>query len=60
MSEFDPFDADADPFRPPKISVVVGCLHCQETYDSYRIEYRIETIADGSQHGSGLIAGDDV
>jgi hypothetical protein len=40
-----------DPFGPPAVSTVVQCLHCGEQYDSYRIEWRVETGADGKQHG---------
>lgn len=40
-----------DPFGPPAVSTVVQCLHCGEQYDSYRIEWRVETDADGKQHG---------
>jgi hypothetical protein len=29
----------------------VGCLHCQEVYDSYLIEWRIKEDADGKPHG---------
>jgi len=52
----DPFeasdsDADRDPFRPPAISTLVGCLHCGEEYDSYQIEWRIETCHDGKKRG---------
>ena len=28
-----------------------GCLHCHETYDSYLIEWRIETDEKGEKHG---------
>jgi hypothetical protein len=44
-------DPDNDPFKPPTTNTEVGCLHCQETYDSYRIEWRVFTSADGSKHG---------
>lgn len=48
---YDPLDPDADMFHPPSISTLVHCIHCGEEYDSYRIEWRIDTDADGSQHG---------
>lgn len=44
-------DPDADPFRPPEIPTEVHCLHCDEEYDSYRIEWREEVGADGQLHG---------
>ena len=47
----DPLDPDVDPFRPPAIPTEVGCLHCGEEYDSYRIEWRVERDADGEAHG---------
>lgn len=50
-SDYDPLDPDADYFHPPSISTLVGCLHCGEEYDSYRIVWRIETDADGNPHG---------
>ena len=51
MSTYDPLNPDTDPFRPPAISTLVGCLHCGEEYDSYRIEWRIETDNEGRRHG---------
>jgi hypothetical protein len=51
MADYDPLDSSSDPFGPPKISVMVSCLHCGEEYDSYRIEWRVETGADGKPHG---------
>ncbi len=51
MTSYNPLDRDSDPFRPPAVSILVGCLHCQEVYDSYRIEWRIEGSADGKRHG---------
>ena len=47
----DPLDPKGDPFGPPEVSVEVECLHCGRQYDSYLIEWRIETDADGKQHG---------
>jgi hypothetical protein len=48
---YDPLDADADLFRPPKIPTLVGCLHCQQSYESYLIEWRVEQDRDGGAHG---------
>ena len=47
----NPLDPAGDPFGPPEVSVEVECLHCGQQYDSYLIEWRIETDADGRQHG---------
>lgn len=47
----DPLSPDGDPFGPPSISTLVGCLHCGEEYDSYRIEWRVETDGHGQRHG---------
>ncbi len=51
MAAYDPLDASADPFRPPAISTMVGCLHCGEEYDSYRIEWRVRRDWNGQPHG---------
>jgi hypothetical protein len=48
---YDPLDPQSDPFRPPEISVEVSCLHCGQEYDSYLIEWRVETCSDGQKHG---------
>jgi len=48
---YNPLDPEGDPFKPPAISIEVGCLHCQEVYDSYLIEWRVKTGSDGKQHG---------
>lgn len=48
---YDPLDPEGDPFYPPEISTLVGCLHCGKAYDSYLIEWRIKTDADGKPHG---------
>jgi hypothetical protein len=48
---YNPLDADADPFRPPALSTLVHCIHCGEEYDSYRIEWRVETDQRGQPHG---------
>jgi len=47
----NPLDPSGDPFGPPEVSVEVQCLHCGEQYDSYRIEWRVKTDADGKQYG---------
>jgi hypothetical protein len=46
-----PDDPDTDPFAPPEISTEVCCIHCGETYDSWQIEWRVETCSDGKEHG---------
>ncbi len=51
MSHYNPLDPDTDPFRPPAVSTLVGCLHCGEEYDSYRIEWRIVLCTDKTEHG---------
>ena len=48
---YDPLDAAVDPFHPPEISTLVGCLHCGLEYDSYQIEWRIQTNVDSKPHG---------
>jgi len=48
---YDPLDAQADPFRPPAVPTSVECLHCGQEYDSCLIEWRVEALADGCQHG---------
>ena len=48
---YNPLDPDRDPFRPPAIPTEVGCLHCGQEYESYLIEWRVETGADGTPHG---------
>lgn len=47
-SKCDRYD---DPFRPPEIPTMVGCLHCGEQYDSYLIEWREMRDTDGHAHG---------
>jgi hypothetical protein len=44
-------DPEKDPFGPPAIPTEVECLHCGKQYDSYLIEWRIETGGDGARHG---------
>lgn len=46
-----PLDPDSDPFRPPAIPTEVGCLHCQQEYESYLIEWRVFVEGDGKEHG---------
>ena len=43
--------AQSDPFRPPAVPTLVHCLHCHNEFDSYRIEWRIETSHDGKKLG---------
>jgi len=51
MREYDPLDPESDIFKPSAISTLVGCLHCGEEYDSYRIEWRVLSDRDGRPHG---------
>lgn len=51
MSKSDPCDPAGDPFGPPKVSTLVGCLHCQEIYESYLIEWRLEPDRHGQMCG---------
>jgi hypothetical protein len=46
----NPLEPDGDPFGPPAENTTVGCLHCGQEYDSYRIEWRVEDTANGP-HG---------
>ena len=46
-----PDDPDNDPFHPPEVPIEVQCLHCGETYDSWRIEWREVLCDDGKVHG---------
>jgi hypothetical protein len=48
---YDPLDPQRDPFRPPEVPTEVSCLHCGKQYDSYLIEWRVETDAAGKPHG---------
>lgn len=50
-SKYDPLDPDSDCFKPPAIPTEVHCLHCGREYESYLIEWRVETTVDGSKHG---------
>jgi hypothetical protein len=47
----DPLDPDADSMKPPAVPTEVFCLHCQREYESYLIEWRVETDAHGRPHG---------
>ena len=51
MADYDASDPNSDPFKPPAISTLVSCLHCGEEYDSYLIEWREETDANGRKSG---------
>ncbi len=51
MANYNPLDPAGDPFGPPAIPTLVGCIHCGQEYDSYRIEWRIEPDAEGRPHG---------
>ncbi len=44
-------DPTGDPFGLPAIPTLVGCLHCQQEYDSYLIEWRVKPGRDGRPHG---------
>ncbi len=46
-----PPEAWEDCFHPPSLSTLVHCIHCNEEYDSWRIEWRVYTHEDGSTHG---------
>ena len=48
---YDPLDKANDPFGPPAQPVEVGCLHCGGRFMSDQITWRIETDAEGKQHG---------
>lgn len=47
----DPLDPASDPFKPPAIPTAVSCLHCGEEFDSYLIEWRVETGKSGTPMG---------
>ena len=40
-----------DTYNPPRENTEVGCLHCGEVYDSYRIEWRVRAGHDGQPAG---------
>lgn len=41
----------SDPFGPPVIPILVGCLHCGQEYESYRIEWRVDRNSKGQLWG---------
>ena len=51
MADYDALDPDADPFRPPAIPIEVCCLHCQQEYESYLIQWVVEE-SDGKETAS--------
>lgn len=51
MSALDKPEPGSDPFGPPLVPTLVGCLHCQQEYDSYLIEWRVERRVDGQPWG---------
>ena len=51
MAVYDPLARASDIFKPPAIPTIVGCLHCGQAYDSYRIEWRVLTDDLGKPHG---------
>jgi hypothetical protein len=48
---YDPLNPDHDPFGPPAIPTLVHCIHCDNEFDSYRIEWRVEYDVNGHEHG---------
>lgn len=42
---------ETDPFRPPAIPTEVFCMHCQQEYESYLMEWREEIADDGRRDG---------
>lgn len=51
MASADVPDPDADPYGPPAVPTEVRCLHCDQEYQSYLIEW-VERIVDGQVKGS--------
>jgi hypothetical protein len=51
MDEHNPLNPVNDPFGPPANPTIVSCIHCGEEFDSYLIEWRVETDAEGNAHG---------
>lgn len=51
MPAYDPLNPDTDCFKPPAIPTEVCCLHCGCEYESYLIEWRVQTTDDGKTHG---------
>ncbi len=50
MASADVPDPEADPYGPPAIPTEVRCLHCDQEYQSYLIEW-VERVADGKVSG---------
>jgi hypothetical protein len=44
-------EKEMDPFGPPKVPVLVACLHCGEEYDSSLIEWRRVIVGQGRIQG---------
>ncbi|MFA9479917.1 hypothetical protein ACERK3_16660 [Phycisphaerales bacterium AB-hyl4] len=42
---------DTDPFRPPAIPTEVVCIHCQQEYESYLIQWQERTADNGRREG---------
>ncbi len=51
MPDRPPLDPDDDPFRPPAVPTMVGCLHCGREYESYLIEWRVGINGEGKPEG---------
>jgi len=51
MPGYDPLNPHTDCFKPPAIPTEVCCLHCGREYESYLIEWRVETTGDNHKHG---------
>ena len=50
MADHDEINPETDPFRPPDVPTEVSCLHCQQEYESYLIQWVQETV-DGKMQG---------
>ena len=50
MASADVPDPEADPYGPPEIPTEVRCLHCDQEYQSYLIEW-VERVVDGKALG---------
>lgn len=46
-----PPEALKDCCRPPQVSTLVHCLHCNEEYDSWRMVYRVTVGSEGRVQG---------
>lgn len=51
MSSMERPAPGTDPFGPPPISILVGCLHCRQEYESHLIEWRVSPGHDGKPWG---------